>query len=165
MTRSGPGIRAARIVGRTLVAALIAALGWLIGLQPANALSLSVFALALYALRGLTPGEVDNWRPEPDTTHNTGTRREIARLSWGMHGQDARVDRWSTRRLYALAARRLSVRGLDLGASEDSAGCRRVLGDQTYDALKPDPNNLPRYTSFVAALDVVERLSLEETPR
>jgi hypothetical protein len=156
---------AAGIVGRVVVAAVITGACWVIGLDLANAVALAVFAVALYGLRALAPGETDAWQAEPETAHNTGTRREVARLSWGLHGQDARVDRWSARRLHALAARRLAARGLDLDAPQDAAECRRILGTPTYDALSLDPNNLPRFADFVAALDVIERFSLEEIPR
>jgi hypothetical protein len=153
------------IVGRLVVAALITAACWVIGFDLANSVTVAVFAVALYGLRALAPGETDAWQAEPETPHNTGTRREVARLSWGLHGQDARVDRWSARRLHALAARRLATLHLDLDAPDDAAECRRVLGGRTYDALSLDPNNLPRYADFVAALDVIERFSFEETPR
>ena len=166
MTRAGRGRSiAGAIVGRVVVAALITGFCWAIGLDLANAVALAVFAVALYGLRALAPGETEEWQPEPETARNAGTRREVARLSWGLHGQDARVDRWSARRLHLLAARRLATLGLDLDAPEDAAECRRILGGTTYDALSLDPNNLPRYAAFVAALDVLERFSLEETPR
>jgi hypothetical protein len=153
------------IIGRVVVAALITGVCWVIGLDLANSVAVAVFAIALYGLRVLAPGETDAWQAEPETAHNTGTRREVARLSWGLHGQDARVDRWSARRLHALASRRLAARGLDLDAPQDAVECQRILGTPTYDALDLDPNNLPRYADFVAALEVLERFSLEETPR
>ena len=166
MRKAAPGGTTVRvIVGRVVIAGMITGLCWVIGLDLANAVALAMFAVALYGLRALAPGESEDWQPEPETARNTGTRREVARLSWGLHGQDARVDRWSARRLHLLAARRLATLGLDLDAPEDAAECRRILGGTTYDALSLDPNNLPRYAAFVAALDVLERFSLEETPR
>jgi len=164
--KAAPGGTTVRvIVGRVVIAGMITGLCWVIGLDLANAVALAMFAVALYGLRALAPGESEDWQPEPETARNTGTRREVARLSWGLHGQDARVDRWSARRLHALAARRLATLGLDLDAPQDAAECRRILGGRTYDALSLDPNNLPRYADFVAALDVLERFSLEEIPR
>jgi hypothetical protein len=148
-----------------LVGALLTAACWVIGLDLASSLTLAVLVLTLYGLRGLVSGESESWPPEPESAHNTGTRREVARLSWGLHGQDDRVDRWSASRLHALATRRLAERGLDLDDRRNEAECRRVLGGAVYDALSLDPNRLPRYSSFVAALDAVERLTPEETPR
>ncbi len=153
------------VAGRALTVALIAGACWAIGLGLANALAVGVFLAALYGLRAMAPGEDESWPAEPETPRNSGTRREVSRLSWGLHGQDSRVDRWSARRLHALAGRRLASRGLDLDAPQDTAACRQILGSRTYDTLSLDPNNLPRYADFVAALDVIERISLEETPR
>ena len=76
------------------------------------------------------------------------------------------MDRWSARRLHALA-------GPAAGRPWASTSTRRTTqpsvggssAARTYDALSLDPNNLPRYADFVAALDVLERFSLEETPR
>jgi hypothetical protein len=152
------------VVGRVAAAGAVTGACWAIGLDLASSLSIALFVLVVFALRGLPAGAVDSWQPEPESARNAGTRREVARLSWGLHGLDARVDRWSAGRLRTLAARRLADRGLDLDDPADEAGCRQVLGSQAYAALSVDPNNLPRYSTFVAALDVVERLT-PELPR
>lgn len=159
------GPRRVALLGLGAGAAALTAGAWLIGLDLAAAVSIGLFAAALYALRWLTGGDTDAWIPEVETSHITGTRRDVARLSWGLHGRDARVDRWSATRLHTLAAHRLADRGLDLDDPDDADACRAVLGGRTYDALTLDPNRLPRLPEFVAALDVVERLTPEETSR
>ncbi len=158
-------MRARAVIGRVAVGALIAGACWAIGLDLSNGLTIALVVIALYSLRGLVGGEDETWLPAPESAHNEGARREVARLSWGLQGSDDRVDRWSAQRLHALAARRAAEHGLDLNAPEDAAGCRQLLGSTTYDALSLDPNRLPRYPQFVAALDVVERLTPEETAR
>lgn len=164
-TRSRRSVDVRSIVGRLIVMALIAGACWAIGLDLANALAIAVIVVSLYSLRALLGGEPDGWPAEPETAHDEGTRREVARLSWGLQGQDDRVDRWSAQRLHGLAARRMADHGLDLDSRDDVAACRRLLGDATYTALSLDPNHLPRYAQFVAALEVVERLTPEEPPR
>jgi hypothetical protein len=153
------------VLGQVLVGGLITGACWLIGLDLATSITLALLAVTLFGLRALVPGEPESWPPEPESAHNTGARREVARLSWGLHGHDDRVDRWSARRLHALAAQRMAERDLDLDADSDEAECRRLLGSAVYDALSLDPNQLPRYASFVAALDAVERLAPEGGPR
>lgn len=157
--------RVAGLVGRLIVVAAIAAICWVIGLDLANGLAVGLFVVTIYSLRVLAGGEPEEWPAPPDEAHNEGTRREVARLSWGLQGQDDRVDRWSAQRLHALAAHRTADHGLDLDSRDDADGCRRLLGSATYDALSLDPNRLPRYAQFVAALDVIERLTPEETSR
>lgn len=157
--------RRAALVGLGTGAAAITLGAWLIGLELPAAASIGLFAAALYALRWLTGGDTDAWIPEVESSHISGTRRDVARLSWGLHGRDDRVDRWSASRLHTLAAHRLADRGLDLDDPDDADACRAVLGGRTYDALTRDPNRLPRFPDFVAALDVVEGLTPEETSR
>ncbi|GAA3608577.1 hypothetical protein [Microlunatus ginsengisoli] len=163
--RGAIGLSPGAMAGRLLVVAAITGLGWLIGLDLANASAIGLVVVAIYSLRALVGGEPEGWPAEPESARNEGTRREVARLSWGMQGSDDRVDRWSAQRLHGLAARRMAEHGLDLDSSDDAAECRRLLGATTFDALSLDPNRLPRYAQFVAALDVVERLTPEETPR
>jgi hypothetical protein len=153
------------IIGRVVVLGVITSGLWVIGLDVANSLTIALIVLTFFSLRALVSGEPETWEPEPETSRTSGTRREVARLSWGLHGQGDRVDRWSASRLRKLAARRVAVHGLDLDHPEDEAECRRLLGSATFDAVRLNPNRLPPYRDFVAALDSVERLARQENSR
>lgn len=158
-------VRPSAVLGRVVVGGIVVALGWVIGLDLPMCLTLGLLAIGLDGLRLLLGGEEEVWRVEPDPQRNVGTRREVARLSWSLHGLEDRVDRRSAVRLHDVAAGRLAERGLDLDSPDDESACRRILGDQPYATLRIDPNHLPRYTAFVAALGVVERLTNEEIAR
>jgi hypothetical protein len=66
-----------------------------------------------------------------------GARRDIQDLSWlilrGLQDVDPRV----LQRVYAVAQRRLSPHGLDLGDPRDRPGIERLLGAEAYATLRP----------------------------
>jgi hypothetical protein len=155
-------VRPSAVLGRVVVGGIVIALCWVIGLDLAMCLTLGLLTIGLYGMSLLAGGEEEVWRTEPDPERNAGARREVARLSWSLHGLEDRVDRRSAVRLHDIAAGRLAEGGLDLDSPEDESACRRILGDQAFATLWIDPSHLPRYAAFVAALGVVERLRNEE---
>jgi hypothetical protein len=155
-----------RAVGPLVAAGVISGLVWVVGFDWATSATLAASILGIFTLRHvLGSGTNVGWRERPEGDDLTGARREVARLSWSMHGLDARVDRRSVERLRAVAAARLAEQGLDLMTEDDDAGCRRILGDQALATLTAHPNHPPRFDAYVAAVDVVERLTPKEHPR
>ena len=96
--------------------------------------------------------------PLDRTGRDEGARREVSRLSWGMIGQENRVGEVPFRRLRALAATRLSVRGIDLVDLHDHEAARRLLGPLAYDTLIGDIGRPPSQAIFQHCLAALERL-------
>lgn len=160
--RATPDERRVRVVLPIAAGAgvVVGAISMVAGLALTSAALLAVSVLLLGSLALLSLGDGDQGWPvdKQDLSSNDGARREVARLSWAMHGKDSRVEARSARRLHAVAEARLTERGLDLGDPDDEAACRAALGPVAYVALRPDLANPPRFDHFTAALTAVERL-------
>jgi hypothetical protein len=163
---SAPGANWRRALGPVLAVAIISTGLWVIGFDWPLSLAAAGPLVAVFALRrALGTGTDVAWRESVEGETMSGTRREVARLAWSMHGLDARVDRRSVERLHAVAAARLAEHGLDLMTADDEAACRRLLGDATFATLTAHPNHPPRYDSYEAAVGVVECLTGENPLR
>jgi len=110
-------------------------------------------------LRRLPGTAGDEWPERQQNLSDSGVRREVARLSWGLHGHEGRVDRRSALRLRSLASRRLERVGIDLDDPGDAEGARRLLGDQAYATLTAESAHPPRYDHFARAVVAVQQLS------
>lgn len=145
---------------------VVAGISMVAGLALLSASLLAVVVLLAGTLALLAFGDGDpGWPQDEQSISNDGARREVARLSWAMHGKDSRVETRSARRLHAVAAARLAERGLDLDDPADEAACVTLLGSSTYAALSSDPGNPPHFDQFTAALTAVERLHPISSPR
>jgi hypothetical protein len=148
-------------VSTSVLAALVAGVGWTVGFTITQALLLATAATALGCLRLLArPGDFSpsGWPVHGDSGRDHGVRREVARLSWGLGSKTARVDRRSALRLRVLAVGRLAERGLNLDSAADANACRALLGDLAYDTLRADQRNGPHYEDFVGTLAAVDRI-------
>lgn len=156
-----PDERRARVVLPIAAGAgvVVASIGLVAGMALVSATLLAVAVLLVGCLALLAFGDGDpGWPDDEQVVSNDGARREVARLSWAMHGKDARVETRSARRLHAVAAARLAERGLSLDDPSDEAACIDLLGPGPYAALCSDVRNPPQFDQFTAALTAVERL-------
>jgi hypothetical protein len=96
--------------------------------------------------------------PLDDVGVNTGTRREVSRLSWMMAGHDNRVGGVPYRRLRAIAVNRLGLRGIDVSDPAGDAAAREVLGEQGYRLLIAESSSTPTQRQFVDCISLLERL-------
>lgn len=155
MTRAG--------TGRTVVVTIAGVLGgaallWGVALDLVHALTLAAAVTALIILRRAPAVNSDEAWPSPqDARSDVGVRREVARLSWSMHGYEARVQRQSVRHLQAIARFRLAQQGLDLDDPRDYLACQSVLGQRAYRVVS-EPEQRPLYADFVAAVAAVEQI-------
>ena len=88
-----------------------------------------------------------------------GVRREVARLSWGMQGIEARVDHRSVTRLRESARRRLAGSGIELDEPADADRARERLGALPYQVLTSDRNFRPSFDQFARTIAAVESLT------
>jgi hypothetical protein len=154
----GRAVRAAALAVGVFLAALV------IGLDLGHCLLLALAAVVLLLLRDTAvPGD-DGWPPHEDDRTDAGARREVDRLSWGLHGFESRVDRRSLAHLRGIATRRLRWRDVDLDDPGDAERARALLGADAYAALTADPAAPPRYDSFARAALAVEQLTERTTP-
>jgi hypothetical protein len=155
-------------VKAVLLLGLVFGVAFVVGVDLVHCLLLAVGTLVVVQLRRLPQADDDAWPVREADPSDRGVRLEVARLSWGLHGFESRVDRRSVDRLYVIAARRLHARGVDLEDPADADQAQRLLGSAPYAALTGDPNNPPRYVDFARAVTAVERLptstSTERTP-
>jgi hypothetical protein len=147
-----------RPLGAAVVALLLAAAGFVLGLSWWNSLALGLAAVAAYGLRRPPDVNTDEDWPDRGERADKGARREVARLSWSLQGFESRVERASVRRLRRIATGRLAERGLTLTAPADAAACRQLLGDRSYALLSTDEGDRPFYDDFREAVGAVERL-------
>ncbi len=140
----------------------IAVLAWAVGLEWPEAILVALSAVAVLGLRRLPVTNADDgWPALPDDADDRGVRRDVTRLSWTLHGYEARVERPSVRRLRAVAARRLAARGLDLESPADAEACRTALGETAYAVVNADSRAQVDFDTFTEAVAAVEQLSPE----
>ena len=135
-----------------------------IGLDLAHCLLLALAAAVLLRLRDTATGDDHGWPEHEDDRTDAGARREVDRLSWGLHGFESRVDRRSLAHLRGIATRRLRWQGVDLDDPADADRARALLGTDAHAALTADPGTPPRYDAFARAALAVERLTERTTP-
>ena len=135
-----------------------------VGLDLAHCLLLALTACVLLRLRATAVADDDGWPEHDDDRTDTGARREVDRLSWGLHGFESRVDRRSLAHLRGIATRRLRWRGVDLDDPSDADRARALLGPDAHTALTADPGTPPRYDAYARAALAVERLTERTTP-
>ena len=141
-----------------LLVAAVFGVAFVVGVDLVHCVLLAAGTLLLALLRRLPEVEGDEWpEREPDAS-DRGVRREVARLSWGLHGFESRVDRRSVHRLHAIALRRLHGCGVDLDDPADAERARQLLGPGPYAAVTSDPSTLPRFDVFARAVRAVEAL-------
>ena len=145
-----------------LLLAVVFGVTFVIGVDLVHCLLLAVGALVLTQLRRLPPATDDEWPERPADPSDRGVRREVARLSWGLHGYESRVDHRSVERLYAIAAHRLRPAGIDLDDPADADRARLLLGPGPYAAVTSDRATPPRYEVFARAVAAVEALPSED---
>lgn len=155
-------------VKAVLLLGLVFGLTFVVGVDLVHCVLLAVGTLVLVQLRRLPQADDDAWPVREADPSDRGVRLEVARLSWGLHGFESRVDRRSVDRLYAIATRRLRAHGVDLDDPADADQALLLLGAAPYAALTGDPTNPPRYDDFARAVTAVERLpagtGTERTP-
>ena len=157
MSRTATG-RTGRVVRGALLLAAVLAAGVLVGLDAVHAVVVAVGSGVLLLLRRLPGGAPDEWPDRVTDPSDRGVRREVSRLSWGLHGYQGRVDRRAALRLHQLAARRLQRLGVDLDDPAQAPQARELLGDQAYAALTTGAAEPPRYDSYARAVTALERL-------
>jgi hypothetical protein len=153
------------IVKPTLVAVLVTSAAWLVGLDLGHALLLGGVGVILFELQQLPDAQpVDAWPVRHDDSVTQGVRREVARLSWGMQGIEARVDHRSVTRLRESAHRRLAGAGIELDEPADADRARERLGALPYQVLTSDRNFRPSFDQFAQTIAAVERLTRDASP-
>jgi hypothetical protein len=155
---AGDAVRTAALAVAVFLAML------LIGLDLAHCLLLALAGAVLYRLRATPVADDYGWPEHEDDRTDAGARREVDRLSWGLHGFESRVDRRSLAHLRGIATRRLRWQGVDLDDPADADRARALLGADAHAALTADPGAPPRYDSFARAALAVEQLTERTTP-
>ena len=89
---------------------------------------------------------------------NTGTRREVSRLSWVLAGHDNRVGGVPYRRLRAIAVNRLALRGIDVSEPAGDEAARELLGELGYRLLIAESTSAPTQRQFVDCITLLENL-------
>jgi hypothetical protein len=148
------------VLTTALVALAVAVSGYLIGVAWFQCLLLVTGVTTVGAMY-LALGGVDDdptLPPLDDTGLNTGTRREVSRLSWVLAGHDNRVGGVPYRRLRAIAVNRLGLRGIDVSDPAGDAAAREVLGEQGYRLLIAESSSTPTQRQFVDCISLLERL-------
>lgn len=151
-------------MGRALaLAVVVLGLTLVVGFDVVHAVLLALVAAVLLQLRDLAGTQDDGWPEHEDDRTDAGARREVDRLSWGLHGFESRVDRRSLAHLRGIATRRLHRLDIELDDPADADRARGLLGTDSFTALTADPGSLPRYDAYARAAVAVERLT-ERTP-
>jgi hypothetical protein len=155
-------VRSGTIVKPALVAVVVTSAVWLIGLDLGHALLLGGAGVIIFELQRVPDAEpVDGWPVRHDDSVTQGVRREVARLSWGMQGIEARVDHRSVIRLQESARRRLASSGIELDEPADADRARELLGALPFQVLTSDRNFRPTFDQFARAIAAVEGLTLD----
>lgn len=165
---------------RPVVGAVVCGVvGGLIGLRPGDAFLVGLLALVIGIVSvAVDAGEDDLW-PEPEHEELHGTRREISALTWSFVGREGRVAEPAVRRLRAVAARRLTRRGVVLPrgllqrgagdspsmplADEQQARARELLGERAWTILTAPGGWLPSLADLTHCVGVIERLGPDQT--
>jgi hypothetical protein len=153
-------VRVRVVVKPALVAVLVTSAAWLVGLDLGHALLLGGAGVILFELQRLPDAlPVDGWPVRHDDNVTQGVRREVARLSWGMQGIEARVGHRSVTRLRESARRRLAGSGIELDDPADADRARERLGALPYQVLTSDRNFRPSFDQFARTIAAVESLT------
>jgi hypothetical protein len=96
--------------------------------------------------------------PLDDAGLNTGTRREVSRLSWVLAGHDNRIGGVPYRRLRAIAVNRLALRGIDVSEPAGDEAARELLGELGYKLLINESTSAPTQRQFVDCITLLENL-------
>lgn len=163
---------------RPVLAALIVGVSaGVLGLRWGDALLVGLVTAVLVAV-GLVSGsrDPDPW-PQARPEETSGTRREVAALTWSFIGRDGRVSEAAVRRLRSDATRRLAQRGLVVpggitSSTATSPGvpdevrerARAELGDRAWRILTAPGGWMPSLADIGHCVDVVERLGTDTTP-
>ena len=155
-------MRLGTVLKPALVAVLVTSAAWLIGFDLAHAVLLGGTGVILFELQQLPDGDpVVGWPVRHDDNVTQGVRREVARLSWGMQGIEARVDHRSVLRLHESARRRLAASGIELDEPADADRARERLGALPFQVLTSDRNFRPSFDQFARTITAVESLPLD----
>ena len=169
-----------RLSLRPVVAAVVVGGGGaLIGLRPGDAFLVGLLALVVGIVSVAVDAGEDHLWPEPEPGELDGTRREISALTWSFVGREGRVAEPAVRRLRAVAARRLSRRGVVLPrgllqravgegpsvplADESQARARELLGERAWTILTAPGGWLPSLADIAHCVGVIERLGPDQT--
>ncbi|MEG3613646.1 hypothetical protein [Isoptericola haloaureus] len=143
-----------------LTTALLLALSGTV--DPVHALLLPAGLLALWhAWTSLDDGDHAEW-PQPPTEERHGARRDVSDLGWAAFTRDGRVSPRVTRRVQALAARRLAAHGVDLTDPDQRPDAARLLGPDTLAGLTSDTP--PTARTLHQWLDALDRLTTDAPP-
>lgn len=145
-------------VKTVLLLGVVLGITYVVGLDVVHCVLIGVGTLVLLLLRRLPEANDDGWPEREADPSDRGVRLDVARLSWGLHGLESRVDRRSVDRLYVVAARRLHAQGVDLDDPAHADRAEHLLGVGPYAALTGEPARPPRYDAFARAVTAVERL-------
>ena len=164
---------------RPVVTALIVGVSaGVLGLRWGDALLVGLVTAVLVAV-GLVSGsrDPDALAEGPPGGDRSGTRREVAALTWSFIGRDGRVSEAAVRRLRSDATRRLAQRGLVVpgGITSSTATspdvpdevrerARAALGDRAWKILTARGGWMPSLADIGHCVDVVERLGTDTTP-
>jgi hypothetical protein len=153
--------RRRNVVSTTVVLALcVGAAGYLLGVAWLQILLL-ITGVTTVGAACVALGSVDDDPDLPPLDQagvNTGTRREVSRLSWVLAGHDNRVGGVPYRRLRAIAVNRLSLRGIDVSDPAGDEAARELLGEEGYRLLIAETNATPSQRQFVDCITLLERL-------
>lgn len=160
---SGPKKTAATITLIVVLVVVVPGGAALFGMAPTQALLLGALGATLCALIRFRPSAIDppSWPEATMLDQDRGARRDIARLSWSVSGNDRQVGRTLRLRLRQVALRRLARRGIDLTDPEMRDAVIEALGvggSDAYRALDPDLREVIGLTTFTAAVQAVESL-------
>ncbi len=148
------------VIWTFVLAVVTAGLSWAVGVSWAQSLLLftavTTVGAAVFALDQL---DDDSQLPPLDPTgRSEGTRREVSRLSWALAGADNRVGDRPYRRVRAIAAHRLAMRGIDPSDPAGEEAARALLGPMGFDQLVAETTSPPTQRTFAACITLLERL-------
>lgn len=159
MTRRLPPRLLTRLILSAVLGAAIGVAAWYLGMDAAHAAGLGAAVLALSAcLSSLGEAASMVWRVE-EPPLRPGSRRDVVQLGWSLAGRGGRVSGEGVRRLRAIAARALALRGIDL---DDPAAAPRVtelLGPQAAALLRRGAATTATRPQVVALLTRLEELA------
>ncbi|MET1006676.1 MAG: hypothetical protein ABWX96_14090 [Propionibacteriaceae bacterium] len=148
------------VIWTVLVALALAGVSWAVGVPVIQSLLLATGVTMVGAIALAVSGLDDEilLPPLDETGRNEGARREVSRLSWVMAGQDNRVGDIPYRRLRAIAANRLALRGIDVTEEAGQRAAGELLGQPGYTLLVAEATRTPTQRAFQASIALLERL-------
>lgn len=159
MSRRLPRRLVTRLILSVVLGAAIGVAAWYLGMDAAHAAGLGAAVLALAAcLSSIGEAASMVWRVE-DPPLRPGSRRDVVQLGWSLGGRGGRVSGEGVRRLRAVAARALALRGVDL---DDPAAAPRVielLGPEATALLRRGAATSAKRPQVVALLSRLEELA------